>query len=131
MTTTSFASTFDFAHLSDTQLRETFDIWAADTGDQGEEWSELYRAGMAAIVEESHRRALGIKRREITISSYGRRENGWDSHSWMDNQVHVGTSAEFMEAFGLRLTDRPYTNAGTATGVDGNGYHVTLEWQVS
>lgn len=131
MTAIATAADFDFSHLSDTQLRETFDIWSKDDGAQGAEWSELYRVGMEAIVEESHRRALGIKRREITISSFGRRENGWDGHSFLDNQVHVGTGAEFMEAFGLRLTDRPFAATGKAVGVDGNGYHITLEWFVS
>lgn len=126
-----YANSFDFSKSTDAQLREAFDLWAPENtlGDTPE-WREMYAAGRLAIIEEAHRRALGIKVREIVITSTGRRVGGADGHSFRGSDRHVGTAREFAEAFGLRLVDRPCARQGSAKGVDGNGYEITLEWWV-
>lgn len=131
ITATDHVNRFDFSKLNDVQLRETFHLWRPEnTPGDSPEWLELYAAGRAAIIEETHRRALGIKVREVVITSTGRRVGGWDGHSFRNCDRHVGTASEFAEAFGLRLINRPCAPQGSAKGVDGNGYEIELSWQV-
>lgn len=55
-----YAGGFEFNGRDDVYLRETFDLWAL--GDENADWAELYRAGMRAIVEECHARALEMNK---------------------------------------------------------------------
>lgn len=52
--TTRYADGWEFDGRSEEYLRETFDLWAADTKDQ----TGAYRSGMRAIIEECHARAI-------------------------------------------------------------------------
>lgn len=121
-----YADSFDFSDLTDADLRVTFDLWATDNAPSGD-WVELYAAGRAAIIEEAHRRALGIRKYEITITCYSRHSS--TGASWGDYETFVGTTPEFMERFGLRSVNDPYRAQGDAVGRSANGEQVTLEWQ--
>lgn len=128
MTTTGmrYADSFEFDHLSDAQLRETFDLWSpSNAGTSG--WQELYAAGRAAIVEEAHRRALGIRKYEVTTTCYT--QHSTTGASWVDYYTFVGTSQEFMREFGLRLINRPFARRGEAVGRSANGEQVTMSWE--
>lgn len=122
---TRYAESFDFSHLTDEQLRETFDVWASADGDAG--WGELYAAGMVAIVEEAHRRALGIRKYEVDVTCYARHST--TGASWFYGETFVGTTPEFMERYALRTVNAPYRAQGEAVGRSANGEQVTMTWQ--
>lgn len=55
-----YADGFEFDGRDDVYLRETFDLWSL--GDENADWAELYRAGMRAIIDECHTRALEMNK---------------------------------------------------------------------
>lgn len=115
--------TFNFSSYADEALRTWHeDAAQMDVTGMGAYEAEMHAAWVEAMVTEAHRRALGIKVRSvITIPVAG----GWSS-----NETFIGTSGEFMEAFGLRLADRPFAACGQAQGLNAHGELVTLDWQV-
>jgi len=126
LTTTRYADSFDFSHLNDVQLRETFDLWAPGLADT-EDWAELYAAGRAAIIEEAHRRALGIRKYEVEVTCYARHSS--TGASWFYGETFVGTTPEFAERYVLRSVNAPYRASGSAIGRSANGEQVTMSWQ--
>lgn len=126
--TTTIATTadFNFDHFTDEQLRETFELWAP-TNLPGDQWAELYEVGRAAIIEEAHRRALGIRKYEVEVTCYARHSS--TGASWFYFETFVGTTPEFMDRYGLRLINRPCAKQGEAVGYSANGEQVTMTWQ--
>lgn len=125
-TGTRYADSFEFNSLNDVQLRETFELWAPGNADT-DDWAELYAAGQAAIIEEAHRRALGIRKYEVDVTCYAQHSS--TGASWFYNETFVGTTPEFMERYALRGVNAPYRASGEAVGRSANGEQVTMSWQ--
>ena len=129
-----YANSFDFSRMTDVQLRETFELWAPEnTTNDTPEWRWMYETGRLAIIEETHRRALGMKVREVTVSSFGVNANGVRVvNAYTNTERLVGTAREFMELFGLKVGDLPARREGVltnrATGPDGE--LVSIAWEV-
>lgn len=117
---------FDFGGMTDVELRETFDVWSPENA-PSPEWAEAYCTGRTAIVEETHRRALGIRKYEVDVTCYAR--HSVTGASWCDYETFVGTTPEFMERYGLRSVNDPYRAQGDAIGRSANGEQVTMSWQ--
>lgn len=122
---TTITAGFDFGNQSDEQLREVFELWAPDNAPSAQ-WAELYSDGREAIVAEAHRRALGVHKWSIDLVCYAKDSSS--GVSWGDYVSFVGTVAEFMQEYGLKITNRPAAKTGEAVVWSPNNERVQMAW---
>lgn len=125
MASTLTIESFNFDHMSDVELCETFDLWAPGN-EPSAAWTELYALGRAAIIEEAHRRALAVTRRFVTITC--------GTEHIRDDQMVTGTTEEFLEAFGITadmINQELKADQGSITGVGSCGHRVVLDWEIT
>lgn len=106
-----YADGFEFDGRDDVYLRETFDLWAL--GDENANWAELYRAGMRAIVEECHARALEMNKPARKMERYSHWAMSFPLAKGGNGYVMQG-HADYCAAFG-HATEKSTDRNGVTT----------------